>query len=97
MLKLWPGAELVEGKAIARVSAVGAGMPSSPGSAAKMFLALAEAGINIEMIATSEIRISCVVAEEDGVQALKAVHQKFNLNGNQSVNINGNESPFQSK
>ena len=54
MLKLWPGAELVEGKAIARVSAVGAGMPSTPGSAAKMFRALAEAGINIEMIATSE-------------------------------------------
>ena len=54
-------------------------MPSTPGSAAKMFRALAEAGINIEMIATSEIRISCVVAAEDGIKAIKAIHTAFEL------------------
>jgi len=67
--------------AIARVSAVGAGMPSTPGTAARMFRCLAEAGINIEMIATSEIRTSCVVAEADGVAALQAVHGAFGLGG----------------
>ena len=91
LLKLWPGAELVEGKAIARVSAVGAGMPSTPGSAAKMFHALAEAGINIEMIATSEIRISCVVPEEDGIKALKVVHEVFGLNGKVKNKAEGTE------
>ena len=79
LIRAWPSAELIEGRAIARVSAVGAGMPSTPGSAAKMFRALAKAGVNIEMIATSEIRISCVVVEEDGETALKAIHAQFGL------------------
>tara|TARA_B100002051_G_scaffold15165_1_gene12331 strand:+ start:6208 stop:7977 length:1770 start_codon:yes stop_codon:yes gene_type:complete len=79
LLKNWPEAELTEGQSIARISAVGAGMPATPGSAAKMFKALAEAQVNIEMIATSEIRISCVVAAEDGDIGLKAVHDAFNL------------------
>ena len=69
-------------------------MPSTPGSAAKMFRALAEAGINIEMIATSEIRISCVVPEENGVAALRAVHQAFGLNGDQVNRAQGTESPY---
>ena len=55
----------MKGKAIARVSAVSAGMPSTPGSIAEVFRALAEAEINIEMIAASEIRISFVVPEDD--------------------------------
>ena len=92
LLKLWSGAELVEGRAIARVSAVGAGMPSTPGSAAKMFRALSNAQINIEMIATSEIRISCVVAEVDGVEALRAVHEAFRLNKDKSIEVNGSET-----
>jgi aspartate kinase len=46
-----------------------------------MFRSLAEAGINIELIATSEIRTSCVVAEADGVRALRAVHATFALGG----------------
>jgi len=79
LLKQWGNAQLQEGIAIARVSAVGAGMPSTAGTAARMFRSLAEADINIEMIATSEIRISCVVAEADGVRALQAVHQCFQL------------------
>ena len=81
LLAQWPEARFEEGMAIARVSAVGAGMPSTPGTAARMFRCLAEAGINIEMIATSEIRTSCVVAEADGVAALQAVHGAFGLGG----------------
>jgi aspartate kinase len=81
LLAQWPEARFEQGMAIARVSAVGAGMPSTPGTAARMFRCLAEAGINIEMIATSEIRTSCVVAEADGVAALQAVHGAFSLGG----------------
>ena len=81
LLAQWPEARFEQGMAIARVSAVGAGMPSTPGTAARMFRCLAEAGINIEMIATSEIRTSCVVAEADGVAALQAVHGTFGLGG----------------
>ncbi|CAK6696217.1 aspartate kinase [Synechococcus sp. CBW1107] len=79
VLAPWPEARFEEGLAIARVSAVGSGMPCTPGTAARMFRALAEAGVNIEMIATSEIRTSCVVAEADGVKALQAVHACFQL------------------
>ena len=81
LLRQWPGARFEQGPAIARISAVGAGMPCTPGTAARMFRSLAEAGINIELIATSEIRTSCVVAEADGVRALRAVHATFNLGG----------------
>ncbi len=65
--------------AIAKVSVVGAGMVGQPGIAARMFSALAERQINIQMIATSEIKITCVVAESDGVVALQAVHEAFEL------------------
>lgn len=64
---------------IAKVSLVGAGMKSHPGVAATMFSALAEQSVNIEMISTSSIRISCVVSTEDGEKAVKAVHEKFGL------------------
>lgn len=67
--------------AISKVSIVGAGMIGKPGVAAKLFTALATEKINIQMIATSEIKISCVVAEEEGIKALKAVHDAFNLAG----------------
>ena len=79
LIRQWPNAEIITGPAIARVSAVGAGMPATAGTAAKLFRALADAQINIEMIATSEIRISCVVAEADGEKALQAVHRAFGL------------------
>ncbi len=81
LLAQWSGAILEEGPAIARVSAVGAGMPATAGTAGRMFRALADANINIAMIATSEIRTSCVVAESDGVAALQAVHAGFGLGG----------------
>ncbi|HXF58141.1 MAG TPA: aspartate kinase [Actinomycetota bacterium] len=64
---------------IAKVSLVGAGMKSHPGVAAEMFAALAERGINIEMISTSSIRISCVVRAERAEEAVRAVHDRFDL------------------
>jgi aspartate kinase len=64
---------------IAKVSIVGAGMETYPGVAARFFAALADAGINIEMIGTSEIKVSCVVRREQGIRALQAVHRAFEL------------------
>jgi aspartate kinase len=64
---------------IARVSLVGAGMKTHPGVAADMFDALADAGINIEIISTSPIRISCVVRAGDVERAVKVVHERFRL------------------
>ncbi len=64
---------------VAKVSLVGAGMRSHPGVAADMFAALAEEGINIEMISTSAIRVSCVVRAADADRAVRAIHAKFNL------------------
>ncbi|MEA2498585.1 MAG: aspartate kinase [Actinomycetota bacterium] len=64
---------------IAKISLVGAGMKSHPGVAADMFDALAEAGVNIEIISTSSIRVSCVVRRADMEEAVRSVHKKFAL------------------
>ncbi len=64
---------------IGRVSLVGAGMKTHPGVAAEMFEVLAREGINIEMISTSSIRISCVVASRDVEPAVRALHDAFGL------------------
>jgi aspartate kinase len=64
---------------IGKISLVGAGMKSHPGVAAEMFEALAKERINIEMIATSSIRISCVVREEDVERAVRVLHERFDL------------------
>ncbi|EDX75670.1 asparate kinase, monofunctional class, putative [Coleofasciculus chthonoplastes PCC 7420] len=72
---------------IAKVSIVGAGMIGQPGVAARMFAALSQHKINIQMITTSEIKISCVVNKEQGVTALQAIHQAFGLAGNQQVEV----------
>src|SRR5438874_5635044 len=64
---------------IAKVSLVGAGMKSHPGVAADMFQALADEGVNIEMISTSSIRVSCVIRAADAVRAVRAVHAHFRL------------------
>ncbi len=64
---------------IAKVSLVGAGMKTHPGVAADMFEALAEEGINIEMISTSSIKISCVVRNNEVERAVRAVHRRFGL------------------
>ncbi|MBL6800025.1 MAG: aspartate kinase [Synechococcus sp. BS307-5m-G37] len=95
LLAQWPGALLEDSPAIARVSAVGAGMPATAGTAGRMFRYLADAGVNIEMIATSEIRTSCVVAESDGIAALQAVHAGFQLGGSTRYQAQGTESPLE--
>jgi aspartate kinase len=64
---------------IGRVSLVGAGMRSNPGVAAKMFETLAKEDVNIEMISTSSIRISCAVQERDVERAVRALHAAFDL------------------
>jgi len=79
--------KIVVDSAIAKVSIVGAGMVGQPGIAARMFEALAQQQINIQMIATSEIKISCVVAQEDGVRALTAIHAAFGLAGSQKIQV----------
>ena len=64
---------------IARVSVVGAGMKSHPGVAATVFETLAANSINIEMISTSAIRISCVVREDQVEDAVQVLHDAFRL------------------
>ena len=64
---------------IGKVSLIGAGMRSNPGVSAKFFGALADAGVNIEMISTSEIRISVVVDQNDLDAAVTAAHRAFSL------------------
>jgi aspartate kinase len=72
------GASRIEQDAeIAKISLVGAGMKSHPGVAADMFDALAEAGINIEIISTSSIRVSCVIRASEVERAVQAVHERF--------------------
>jgi aspartate kinase len=76
---------------IGKVSVIGAGMRSHPGVSATFFGALADAGVNIEMISTSEIRISVVVDENEVAAAVTAAHQAFDLgeNGDQAVVYGG--------
>lgn len=73
---------------IAKVSLVGAGMKSHPGVAADMFQALAAESINIEMISTSSIRVSCIVRAGDAERAVRAIHARFGLDG---VNTRGEQ------
>jgi aspartate kinase len=68
---------------IGKVSLIGAGMRSHPGVTAKFFGAIADAGVNIEMISTSEIRISVVVAQDDVDTAVAAAHRAFDLDSEQ--------------
>jgi aspartate kinase len=75
---------------IGKVSLVGAGMRSHPGVAAEMFDALAEAGINIEIISTSSIRISCVVRGADVERAVQAVHDRFGLSEPAGARVGSN-------
>jgi aspartate kinase len=64
---------------LGKVSIVGTGMQNTPGYAARMFRALADAGINIEMITTSEIRITCIVAQDRARDAVRVLHHTFQL------------------
>jgi aspartate kinase len=74
---------------IGKVSLVGAGMKSHPGVSAKLFGALRDAGINIEMITTSEIRISVVTREDSLDDAVRAVHTAFELDGDGEAVVYG--------
>ncbi len=71
--------DVISSQEIAKVSIVGMGMIRHPGIAARMFIALAQANINIEMIATSEIKVSCVVKKDQAAEALRAIHSEFEL------------------
>jgi aspartate kinase len=81
--------------AMAKVSIVGAGMKSHPGVAAKTFSVLGEAGVNIEMIATSPIKISCVIREEQVAVAVRELHTAFELGADavQREDVSGDHRP----
>ena len=80
------GAVLVQPD-VAKLSIVGAGMAHQSGVAAQMFAELAAAGINIEMIATSEIKTCCVIAEDRAIEALQRIHQVFGLAGERAITV----------
>jgi len=67
--------------ALGKVSIIGAGMQSGPGYASRMFKALSDVGINIELISTSEIRITCIIAGDSVADAVSALHKAFDLEG----------------
>jgi aspartate kinase len=71
--------ELTTDSSVAKISIVGAGIQNAPGYAARMFAALAAAGVNIEMISTSEIRITTIIAEDALETAVRALHDAFEL------------------
>ena len=79
--------EVLADNNIVKVSAVGIGIKTNPGVAARMFKSLSEENINIEMISTSEYRISCVIEEKYGELAVRAVHKAFNLDDNADHNL----------
>lgn len=73
-------------ESIAKVSLIGAGMKTHPGVAAQMFRALADAGVNIDLISTSTIRITCVIGSADAEKAVRALHDSFGLaNGDVTI------------
>ena len=69
--------EITSNSEVAKVAIVGAGMMSNPGVASQMFEALYSYGININMISTSEIRITVLIDEKDVDRAVRAIHEKF--------------------
>jgi aspartate kinase len=71
--------EVVADERMAKVSIVGTGIQSAPGFAAGMFRALSDAGVNIEIISTSEIRITCIIPEDRVGDAVRALHAAFEL------------------
>ena len=81
VLEQWPDADLIYDRNIAKLTVMGIGLRSHTDVGEKMFLALSEAGINIEMINTSEIRMSAVVAPEHGEQAHACLLEAFGLSG----------------
>ena len=74
---------------VGKLSLIGAGMRSNPSVAARLFSALAEAGVNIEMISTSEIRISVICDQSDLDEAVRAVHTAFDLDTDEDAVVYG--------
>ena len=74
---------------IAKVSIIGAGMIDRPGIASTMFKTLASNAINIRMISTSEIKISCLINKDDAQKAVKALHDVFNLGCDEVAEVKG--------
>ena len=72
-------AEVVSDATLASVSIVGSGMQNTPGYASRMFRVLADGNINIDMITTSEIRISCIISEKHAAEAVRLLHRDFEL------------------
>ena len=73
------GKQCITDSTLAKVSIVGSGMQNTPGYAARMFHALSEQGINIQLITTSEIRITCIISEDRVKDAVRALHKSFEL------------------
>ena len=72
-------AQVISDSTLASVSVVGSGMQNTPGYASRMFRILADGGINIDMITTSEIRISCIINRDDAHEAVRLLHRGFEL------------------
>ncbi len=89
-------ASIASDGSMAKVSIVGAGMRSHPGVAAKTFSVLGEAGVNIEMIATSPIKISCVIREEHVADAVRELHTAFGLGADAVLpeDVSGDHRPI---
>ena len=86
--------QILTDKDIAKVSIIGAGMVDRPGIAATMFKTLADKNINIKMISTSEIKISCLVEKDKAKEAIKALHSAFNLDSNLVAEVKGDLPNF---
>ncbi|MFC1940415.1 ACT domain-containing protein, partial [Chloroflexota bacterium] len=71
--------ECVSDAKLGKVSVIGTGMQNTPGYAARMFATLSERGINIQLISTSEIRITCIIEESRVKDAVRALHRAFEL------------------
>jgi len=79
LVKSMGAKKCVSDSTLAKVSIVGTGMQNTPGYASNMFRALSEQGINIQLISTSEIKITCIIAEDRMKDAVKALHKAFEL------------------
>jgi len=79
LLKSIEAKQCITDSTLAKVSIVGTGMQNTPGYAARMFRTLHEAGINIQLITTSEIRITCIISEDKVKDAVRALHKAFEL------------------
>jgi len=71
--------EVISDAKMGKISIIGTGMQNTPGYAARMFRALSDKGINIQLISTSEIRITCIIEESKVADAVRALHRAFEL------------------